>query len=156
MPTSGQLFLIVAVLLTFYYINGKGIESFASAVPVEVTLDEYAQDIRVLASYVGPYIGEIYTYLRTMYSDASQNTALPIFYQPTSDDDPTLKDPLLAIARKQVKSWIDSSKAQMLKRYGDAFINSVKSQNDLRYETQSSGVLHIVLVQNGQIATFIL
>ncbi len=157
MPNTGVIIAIVAIVtFLMFYKQSHGIEGFASTVPIEITANDYAQDVRVVASYVGPYIGEIYTYLRNMYSDASKNSVLPIFYQPTSDADPTLKDPLLPIARKQVKSWIDSAKAQMVKRYGENFINGAKAQNDLRYDELGNGILHVVLVQNGQTGTFIL
>lgn len=157
MPNSGTVIAIVAIFaILFLFTRNTGIESFASAVPVEMTLADYAQDVRVVASYVGPYIGEIYTYLRTMYSDASRNSALPIFYQPTSDTEETLKDPLVPIARTQVKAWIDSAKVQMNKRYGASFIDAAKALNDLRYEEKSNGVLHVVLVQDGVTGTFLL
>lgn len=160
MPSqTSTIILLVAVAVALFIIGrgSIGLEGFMSAeVPMDIALQEHAQDVRVVASYVGPYIGEIYAYLRTMYSDPSKDVFLPPLYQPTSDTDATLQDPLLPIARTQVKAWIDSAKTQMANRYGDAFLTGAKLRNDLRYEEQASNVLHVILTQDGKSQTFIL
>lgn len=151
------IILLLAVAAVVYLFLQNGIEHFVSAVPIEVTMEQYAQDIRVVASYVGPYIGEIYNYLRAMYTDPSNPSSIQSFsYQPALVTDRQLQDPLLPIARTQVKAWIDSAKTQIMTRYGEAFVNGAKKQHDLKYEMQSNGVLSVILIKDGEAQTYML
>jgi hypothetical protein len=156
MSSLAPVVIVIVIIVAAYFLSRSRVESFVSAVPIEITMEQYAQDLRVLASYVGPYIGEIYNYLRGMYSDPSQPSTMQFSYQPASVLDKQLQDPLLPVARAQVKAWIDSAKVQIQARYGLAFIKGAEKQHDLRYETLANGVLHVMMIKDGQSQTYLL
>src|SRR5437868_6424890 len=108
-----MLILILLAVVAYFWRNR--VEMFEVIQPV-VTPEEYYQDIRNINSYVGPYIGEIYTYLRAKYFDPENNVSLQPYFQPAGVNDPTLADPLLPIARAQIKAWIDSAKLRINKK----------------------------------------
>ena len=158
------ILLIVAGLLLFYiftYTNKERflemfttLRNFTGLKPL-VTPQQYFQDIRVLSSYVGPYIGEIYLYLRGKYFDPVLNKSLPPYYKPEDVSDPTLGDPLLPIARTQIKSWIDTSKLRLLDRYGEEFIKKYSEKSDIYY-TESASVLKVTYIENGKSSTYLI
>lgn len=145
-----QTFLLVLCVTIITWLLTRRVENFTGV----VTEDEYAQDVRNIASYVGPYIGEIYLYLRAKYYSAPLMKTGPMF-EPGGINDPTLADPLLPIARAQVKSWIDSSKLRMKAKFGQEFMDMLRSKWDLSYKQVANNVLEVTYVENGKSATYI-
>ena len=152
---NSVLIAIVAVVVLYLVFAGDTLESFSKVVPVEILAGQYAQDVRVLASYVGPYLGEIYNYLRVKYNDPVTGIPPPLEYLPT-DNDVALQDPLVPKARAQVRSWIDSASQRFVKTYGSAFLSEAKKHFNLAYEVKGDNVLHITLTDDGTSQTFIL
>ncbi len=150
LSTNEQLLLIVILVFVTMYLSKKKekFQGLEFSKPV-VTKDEYIQEIRNLSSYVGPYIGDLYSYLRAKYFDPEKNVSLGPRFQPAAINDPTLADPLMPIARSQIRSWIDSWKLRMKKKYGDTFIADMKTKYDLDYLETDTKVLKIVYVDNG-------
>lgn len=142
---STTLLLILSVAVIAWLLT-KRVEEFSGARPF-VTDVEYVQDIRNAASYVGPYIGEIYLYLRAKYY--AEGKTGPMF-QPGSISDPTLADPLLPIARAQIKSWIDSNRLRIRNKFGADFSSKMEPLWDLSYVERNGGVLEVVYVENGK------
>jgi len=149
---STQTIILLAVLVFIAWMLTKRTESFMPGKGV-ITEDEYVADIREMSSYVGPYIGEIYLYLRGKYSDPIKPKG-PMF-APGSVSDPTLADPLLPIARSQIKAWIDSAKMQMTKKYGQAMMARMQSNWDLSYTQTTDGVMQVVHNENGKSSTYL-
>jgi len=150
---SNQILIIIAILFLTYCLS-KRIETFTGAKAI-VTVDEYLQDIRNLNSYVGPYIGEIYNYLRAKYFNPEKNISLGPMFQPAGLTDPTLADPLLPIARAQLKGWIDSAKLRITQKYGQVFLSQNAPKYDLFYEETTDKILKIVNVKNGEATTYL-
>ena len=148
------VYVIVAVMALFLATSSWSLETFTNAVPVEVLTQQYKQEVRVTASYVGPYIGEIYSYLRAKYNDPLGT--LPLSFQPTSGADPVLKDPLLPIARSQVRAWIDTATEKLTKTYGKAFLSEAVKHYSLTYSVEADGVLKVTYVDNAVPQTYIL
>lgn len=155
MTSSKTVFVVLTAIVVLYFVWGQRVEAFQSVVPIEHTMREYEQDVRVLASYVGPYIGEIYAYLRAKYSDPGTMSS-PSGYQPNKEDQVTLSDSLLPIARTQVTSWIDSARKMMLKKYGAVFLDAVKVKHNLTYEINEKGVLRVLWTKNGVLQSYIM
>lgn len=149
----GNTFLLILSVIVIGWILTKRVEEFAAARPV-LTESEYIQDVKNLASYVGPYIGEIYLYLRDKYS-AVKNDPMPPMFQPGTVADPTLADPLLPIARAQIKSWLDSGKLRLRQKYTDAVLQQLSTTWDIRYTMQNEGVLQVTYVQNGKPSVYL-
>ena len=148
-----QTFILVVCVVIIAWFLTRRVENFVGG--GIVTEYDYNQEVRNLQAYVGPYIGEIYLYLRAKYYSAATNKAAPMF-KPGSIDDPTLADPLLPITRAQVKSWIDSAKLRMRTKFGQDFIDLYKSKWDLSYKQVTNGVLEITNIENGKTATYLL
>jgi len=136
------LLLIMVVVIVAWLLTNR-VERFQV-----LTDDEYSQDVRNVASYVGPYIGEIYIYLRAKYH-AFDPSGGPNF-KPNAIDDPTLSDPLLPIARTQIKAWIDSSRLRAKNKYGDVFIDRMKPTWNLDYTQMEQGILQVNYTENGR------
>ena len=150
------VFLIVAclVIVLLTKLTATRVEKF-SAVKAEMMLQSYIQEVRFIASYVGPYLGEIYTYLRAKYADPASGIPMPMYYQPQTPNDAVLKDPLLSIARTQVKSWIDSEKARLSKVYDEVFLRDARRLYDLSYTEGANGVVTVTMIDKGQPQTYI-
>lgn len=149
------LFLLVGLIVISWLLTNRN-EHF---MPGNAILSdrEYANDIREFSSYVGPYIGQIYLYLRAKYYDAAitgVGTVGPMF-KPGSIGDPTLADPLLPIARAQIKAWIDNCKMQMRQKYGDAMMERMQPKWDLSYTQSANGVLQVLHNEGGRSATYL-
>ena len=146
-----QLGILIAVIFVTIYLSKKKekFQGLEFAKPI-VTKNEYIQEIRNLSSYVGPYVGEVYSYLKAKYFDSEKNISLGPNFQPAALNDPTLADPLLPIARSQIRSWIDSHKLKMKSKYGDLFVDEMKPQYDLDYLETNTKVLKIVYIENGK------
>ena len=150
---DNPILIVVAILVVTYVLN-KQVEYF-TAVKAIITPEEYYSDIRNLNSYVGPYIGEIYSYLRAKYFDPEKNVSLGPLFQPSGLSDPTLADPLLPIARLQIKSWIDSAKLLMKKKYDPEFLAEHAPKQDIFYEETPEKVLRVIHVKNGEAMTYL-
>lgn len=152
-------FIILVIVLVFLLTVGvfsNRIEGFSSVMlPHELTMHEYIQEVRVLASYVGPYIGEIYSFLRVKYANPDKNLPMPPYYQPMADTDITLKDPLLPMARAQIVAWLDSANVKFVKRYGADFLAAAKQSYSLEYKVQTDDVLHVTMTEDGVSQTYI-
>lgn len=146
--------VLFAVLVFVAWLFTNRVEKFTTA--MIVTDDEYIQDVKNTASYVGPYIGEIYLYLRGKYhtQDVLHPGTGPMF-QPGSINDPTLSDPILPIARTQIKSWIDSAKLRMKDKYGEAMVTRLKPLYDITYTVAANGILQVINIFNGKAATYL-
>jgi len=144
----GRTFLLIIAVIVISLLLTKKVENFTAARPI-VTQAEYIQDVRDVAAYVGPYIGEIYLYLRAKFPNVGP------MYQPGSINDPTLADPLLPIARSQIKGWIDSSRLRLKQKYGDAFIGPMSNTSDIAYNELNGGILQVTHVDNGKKSTYI-
>lgn len=140
--------LIIGVSIVAWFLT-KRVEHFSSARAL-VSETDYIQDIRNTAAFVGPYIGEIYLYLRAKYSQDK----VPMFV-PGSINDPTLADPLLPIARMQIKSWIDSNYLRMKNKYGEELMNDFGKSWNLTYTENANGVIEVSYLQKGQKSLYI-
>jgi|SRR6478609_4353206 len=155
---SSRTFLLLITVVTVAWFLTRRVEMFQTTqITVSgrgiATESEFIQDIRNEASYVGPYVGEIYLYLRAKYFS---NDKRGVMFQPGGIDDPTLADPLLPIARTQIKSWIDSNKLRLKDKYGEDFINRMTPTWNLSYEQKPNGVISITYVENGKKATYVI
>ena len=106
-----------------------------------LTKSEYIQDIRNIVSYVGPYISDVYIHLRAQNLDTTAINAAPIAFQPMSDEDPMLTDPLLVICRRQIKAWIDSGKLMINKKFSNN-LQGWDKEYDISY-SETSKALHV-------------
>jgi hypothetical protein len=140
------LVLIICVVFVAWFLT-KRVESFMGRTSMFYE-DEYIQEIKTMVSYIGPYVGEIYLYLRAQYHSAPTMRTGPMF-KPASEEDPTLTDPLLPLARTQIKSWIDSAKLRLEKKYPQKFIDTMRHKWDLSYKQETNGILRITHVENG-------
>ena len=140
------ILLITAVVIVAWLFTNR-IEKFTAS--MFATDDEYIREVRNVASYVGPYIGEIYLYLRNKY-----HISIPMF-KPGGVNDPTLADPLLPIARTQIKSWIDSSKLRIKQKYGEAMLARLQPQYDIAYTQGDNGVLQVVNTNKATSTTYV-
>lgn len=161
--TNNHLILIFVLILIIYFFSTTNnlkemfttLRNFTNLSPI-VTPEQYYQDIRVLSSYVGPYIGEIYLYLRGKYFDSVRNRSLPPYFRPGDINDPTLADPLLPLARTQIKSWIDTSKLRLADRYGKDFVDKYKEIADISYIETPEKVLKVTYIENGNATTYLI
>ena len=112
------------------------------------TQAEFVQNVRELAAIVGPYIGETYTYLRNKYLESFKDHPLPPAYTPLLND-PTLADPLLPIARVQIKAWIDSAHKLWEMKYGIQRTKEWGTNWDLTYAEADTKILTVTYTQNG-------
>lgn len=147
---GNTFFLIICVAVIAWFLT-KRVEKFGGARPMLSDAD-YIQDIRNVAAFVGPYIGEIYLYLRAKYF--TQGKVGPMF-QPGGINDPTLADPLLPISRAQIKSWIDSNRLRMKTKYGEDFMSTIASKWDLSYVEKNGGIIEVSYVQNGKSTLYV-
>jgi hypothetical protein len=145
------LFLLAGLVIIAWMLTSR-VEKFMGR--TVVTDEEYIQDIRNMSSYVGPYIGEIYLYLRAKYYDPIKSIPGSM-YKPGSITDPTLADPLLPIARTQIKAWIDTGKLRMKQKYGDTMITRLQPNWDLNYIQTTNGTIEVTHIENGKSATYI-
>ena len=148
-----QTFILIICVIIIGWLLSRRVENFTSV--NALTEEEYNQEIRNVAAYVGPYIGEIYLYLRAKYYSAPTMQAGPMF-KPGGINDPTLADPLLPIARSQVKSWIDSTKMRLKTKFGQDLMDLWKSKWDISYKQAANGVIEVTNVDNGKSATYVL
>lgn len=145
--------LAILLLVIVTYVLSKRVEKFTNIDLLGktiVTEEEYIQEIRVLSSYVGPYISEIYSYLRAKYFNPEKNITLPPNFQPAGITDPTLSDPLLPIARAQIKGWIDSAKLRMETKFPREIKFKMATRFDVRYQETPEKVLKVTHVDNGK------
>ena len=116
--------------------------------------EQYVQDVQNLAYTVGPYIGDMYTYLRSKYLD-QLNVPAPDFL-PGDSKDPTFSDGLLPIAREQIRNWIDSNKFMMEKKYGIDKLSEYANVCSLTYKDGANGVLEVTYVNKGSSKSYFL
>lgn len=153
---KNPLLLVVIIVIGWILFNknGTGKETFTGRKPVS-TMDQYTDEIRAVAAYVGPYIGDLYLYLRAKYYDPVLGKALPPQFMPGSVNDPTLSDSLLPIARAQIKAWIDSSRLHIGQRYEVADLLKWQKFADLSYKELPNKVLQVFYTEFGKTTTYL-
>jgi hypothetical protein len=147
--------VLIVLILFFAHLCSRRVEFFTMGKTI-LTEDEYKQEIRVLASYVGPYLGNCYQFLQSKYSDPSTGTFMPLMFQPGGVNDPTLADPALSVYRAHIKSFLGSAKLRMSKKYGQEFLDKYKRQYDIDYEQTGDRVLKLWYTMDGETQTFYL
>lgn len=155
---SSRTFILMIIVVVVAWILTRRVETFQTIEMAIgggksiVTEGEYIQDVKNMAAYVGPYIGEIYLHLRSKYFSEHKKGAM---FQPGGIDDPTLADPLLPIARTQIKSWIDSNKLRFKTKYSDVFLQKMVPLWDLSYEQKQNGIIEVTYTQNGKKSVYV-
>ena len=139
------MIIFVACLALFYY-NKRTVENFTFG-KIITSQSDYISDVRNVVGTVGPYVGDVYSYLRNKYSQPGSTNVAPVAYRPQSKTDPTLNDPFLPIARTQIKAWINSSRAQWQKKYPVIDLLDWRKKFDLNYDedpvTNQIAVTHV-------------
>ena len=149
-----QLLVVIALVGLYVFWQSQTTEGFTDIkslfAPPLVTREDYAREVRNLAEgTVGPYIGDIYLYLRAKGFDPVTGTASIPMYAPTSVADPSLNDEKLEVARLQVKGWIDSAKARWKQSFPAELMASMDPIWKLDYAESTNGKLIITYTDNG-------
>jgi hypothetical protein len=124
-----DLILLLISIIVLAYLFNHNVEFFN-----DVTFDEYIGDIKVMAAFVGPYVGDVYSYLRTRVKSS------PPMYIPSSLSEND-GDHLLKLARHEIKQWIDSSRANIELKYSPEFLAKYRTQWDLFYKESNDGLI---------------
>ena len=132
--------IIVATAAIYLTQSIWTVESFAEGYQEE----NYIQEVKVMHSYIGPFIGEIYNYLRDRYAPGTK------MYIPQNGEG--AKDPMLPLARSQITSWIDSAKTRISQQYD---VQKYNKNWDLSYIHNKDGTIGVTSVENGVIRKYI-
>lgn len=151
------VFLAAIVLLLLMPSQFNLVEGFRNIFPnITLTLDDYATDVRTIAEgIVGPFIGDLYLYLRNKNFNPGTGAAIAPMYVPTTVGDEMLSDPVLVEARAQVIQWIEALRDKLSKKYDQKLRDAFAPQWDLTYRVEA-GRLIVRYTSRGSAADYIL
>ena len=150
-----ELFAVIVLVLVIYWNSSSSTENFISSEDQETILHyQYINDLRVIAGYVGPFMGNIYVYLRAKYLfDPESPINDQLMYLPKPGDK-VLTDSILPESRIQVMAWIDSENKIMQMRYPN--LDSYKKTDALTYNVNSDRSLTITHLVDGKTFNYLL
>jgi len=133
---------------TCTYENFKG-GRFSLKHPL-VNEEEYIQDVKNIASYVGDYVSQIYLNLRSkQFNPVTQEASVPL-WEPKSISD--VKH-ISHQSRHQIHSYLKSAEDWLKQKYPDTIRDS--SKWNIHHEIDNDGFITIYYKTNGYIKKYI-
>lgn len=164
MNTNSIYFIALLFAVTIFILEPYISEQFTGTISskgyIKVSLDEYANDIRYFAAYVGFYVSGVYADRRARLFNDMTGFGVGNSWAPRGDlnnvDQIMLKndDNILSTARFQLKVYLDSMAKYLNDKYPNDLINNTV-WNMYYVENPENGVLRITYIENGNETSYL-